>query len=55
MKKEVDLDHLTVIISQGNGSEEYVIVKDEKGEFEIYTVAEYYELMGFEINAWKSM
>jgi len=49
-EKEIDLDHLTVIIEQGNGTEEFVIVDGE-----VYTVEEYYELMGYEVNAWREM
>ena len=52
----IDLDHLTVIINQGKGCEEYVIIEDpQTGDFEIYTVEEYYELMGYEVNAWREI
>jgi len=59
IERDIDLDHLTVVIQQGGASEEYVIIKDsETGEIQVCTVDEYfeyYDLMGFEKNAWREM
>lgn len=45
--KEIDLEHLTIIVERGEGNEEYIYL-----EGEWYSAQEYLELMGFEINAW---